>query len=419
MGVERLTPGTPDGGSSGVPTLGPVEAPERRRGHRRELFVLVVATLVLAVVGAFLVNRADRKVNRVALGAAPRPVTVQLARATPYRDSRAYVGSIDPWVEANIGPQYISAYIETVTVRPGDAVKRGQVLATLDCSNPSAVSRAAAMQVRAVGARQLATADQAARERSMLDGGFIAPNQVEQTTALSVAEQAQVLESQAKQVGMSLDVRDCVLRAPFDGEIATRTMDPGAFVRPGTPIVSIVDRNTVRVTVDAPEKDFDLVPVATPVRVRTLATGAEVEATVSRRSPLADAKTRTVHFEVDVPDPRHEVPAGTTAVVLLDVGQPVPATEIPLYATTQQEGKARFFLVEGGVAHLHQAPVLGERGGSAFFAPNALAANAQVVTEGRALLTDGDPVQARTEPPPAAPLQTDGGTRGGGYGRPL
>jgi multidrug efflux pump subunit AcrA (membrane-fusion protein) len=149
-----------------------------------------------------------------------------------------------------------------------------------------------------------------------------------------------------------------------------------------------------------------------------LATGAEVDAAVSRRSPRADAKTRTVHFEVDVPDPRHEYPAGTTAIVHVDVGQPVPATEMPLYAATQQEGKAKFFLVEGGVAHAHEARVLGERGGGVYFDPRVLPADAQVVTEGRALLSDGDPVQARVVPPPAPP-DADGGTRGGGFGRPL
>jgi RND family efflux transporter MFP subunit len=401
-----------------VPAVVLPKAPPGPGGHRRALIALGAVTLVLALTGALLLYRADRKVNRVALGATPRPVTVELVRAMPYRDSRAYVGSVDPWVEANVGPQYISAYVETVTVRPGDSVARGQVLATLDCSNPSTASRAAAMQVQAGGARQLATADQAARESAMLDGGFIAPNEVELTTARSVAEEAQVLESRAKLAGTSLDVRDCVLKAPFDGEIATRTMDPGAFVRPGTPIVSIVDRSTSRVTVDAPEKDFDVVGVATRVRIRMLATGAEVDAAVSRRSPRADPKTRTVHFEIDVPDPRHEYPAGTTAIVLVDVGQPAPATEMPLYAATQQEGKARFFLVEGGVARAHEAIVLGERGGDIYFDPGLLAAGAQVVTEGRALLSDGDPVRASIEaprPPPGA----DGGARGGGFGRPL
>jgi RND family efflux transporter MFP subunit len=345
-------------------------------------------------------------------------VTVELARATPYRDFRAYVGSVDPWLEANVGPQYISAYVETVTVRPGDAVTRGEVLATLDCGTPSAARHAMAMQVQAVGARQFATSVQAARERSLLDGGFIAPNEVDQSAARNAAEQAQLLESRARLVGTSLDVRDCVLKAPFAGEIATRTMDPGAFARPGIAIVSIVDRTTARVTVDAPEKDFDLVPVATRVRIRMLATGAEVDAAVSRRSPRADAKTRTIHFEVDIPDPRHECPAGSTATVQVDVGQPVAATEIPLYATTQQEGKARFFVVEGGVAHAHEAVVLGERSGGLYFNPTLLPVDTQVVTQGRALLSDGDPVQARTEPP-RAPAPVGGGTRGGGFGRPL
>jgi hypothetical protein len=41
-----------------------------------------------------------------------------------------------------------------------------------------------------------------------------------------------------------------------------------------------------------------------------------------------------------------------------------------------------------------------------------------VVTEGRALLSDGDPVEARVEAPPA-PSEVDGGSRGGGFGRPL
>jgi len=392
--------------------------PEPPVSHGRALIGLVVGTLVLGAIGVLLVHRADAKINRVALGTAPRPVTVELARAAAYRDSRAYVGSVDSWIEANVGPQYISAYVETVTVRPGDVVTRGQVLATLDCSSPTAASRAVAMQVDEVGARQRASADKAAREASLLAGGFIAPNEVEESTALSVAQHAQVLESRARLSSRSLEVRDCVLKAPFDAEIATRTADPGAFVRPGMPIVSLVDRNIVRVTVDAPEKDFGLLPVSTPVRVRMLATGAEVVAKVSRRSPRADPRTRTVHFEVDVPDPRHELPAGTTATVQVDVGEPVPATQIPLYAATQHEGKARFFLVEGHVAHVRDRAVLGERSGDIYFTPGLLPATTEVVTEGRALLSDGDVVLARVELP-RAEAPSDGGTRGGGYGRPL
>jgi len=83
-----------------------------------------------------------------------------------------------------------------------------------------------------------------------------------------------------------------VLRAPFDGEVATRTMDPGGFVRPGMAIVSIVDRNTVRFTTDVPEIDFPAVPPGTPVRISLPASKEQIAGTISRRAPAADALTQ-------------------------------------------------------------------------------------------------------------------------------
>ena len=256
----------------------------------------------------------------------------------------------------------------------------------------------------------------------MLKGGFIAPNQVEQTSAQSSAEQSHVLETKAKGLAASLEVHDCALKAPFDGEIAVRSIDPGAFVHPGATIVSIVDRNTVRIVVDAPEKDFNVATVGTPVRIDVLSTGATLFAAVTRRAPKSDPATATPqpteHLEIDVADPHRQIPTGTTAMIHMNVGKPVPATKIPLDSATQEEGKAKIFVVENGVAHLRQLPLLGERGDGLYFDPKALPANTQVVTEGRALLSDGDAVAPHLEPA-RTPAQSDGGTRGGGFGRPL
>ena len=391
---------------------------EAIRRHGREVAAIGVGTVTVLILGALLMWRAAHEVNEVPLATTPRPVTVVEARALPYRSSRSYVGSVRPWIEANVGPQYLSAYVETVLVRPGDSVVRGQVLATLDCANANASSRAFAMEARAIDARQRALADEATRMSGLLDGGFVAPNEVEQKVAQSDAERAQLAESNAKLMSASLVVRDCVLRAPFDGDVGTRMVDPGVFVHPGTPIVSVVDRATVRVTGDAPEKDFDVIPKGTPVRIRMLATGARISALVSRRAPKANSQTRTVHFEIDVSNPKHLFPADTTAIIDVDVGQPEPASEVPIYAATLHEGKAKLFVVESGVAHLRDLPVLGEVGGGLYLAPKDLPEHAQVIIEGRALVSDGDPVHARVEPPPA---ESDAGApaRGGGYGRPL
>ncbi|HEY1697022.1 MAG TPA: efflux RND transporter periplasmic adaptor subunit [Polyangiaceae bacterium] len=380
------------------------------------MLIIVAGTVLVLVVGGLLVVRAGRATNHVPLAGSPRPVSVIEAPMTQYRDRRDYVGAVEAWIEADVGPQYVSAYVLDVLVRPGAVVTRGQVLARLDCSNPSALARAAAMQARAAGARRRATADEAARVQTLLDGGFVAQNEAEVKEAQSSSEEATLLESQAKLQSSSLAVQDCVLRAPFDGEIGTRSVDPGAFVRPGTAIVSVVDRDTVRVVVDAPEKDFDVVAPGTVASIQMLATGAQLDAPIARRAPRADPSTRTVHFEIDVPDPQRKYPTATTAIVHVDVGAARKATAIPLYAATEEEGKAKFFVVDHDVARARQAPVVGERGGELYFDPSEVPEHTQIVTQGRALLADGDRVTANPDvvlPPGDAGR---GAARGGGGG---
>ncbi|HEY1811777.1 MAG TPA: efflux RND transporter periplasmic adaptor subunit [Kofleriaceae bacterium] len=385
----------------------PTEAHEPDR--RRFAIAISSGALVVLLIGLALLHHAESRENHTPLPSA-RPVSVVAASSGQFRDTRTYVGAVASWQEASVGPQYIAAYVTTVAVRPGAVVKRGDVLATLDCAHPTAASREAVAASRAVAERQRATADEATRERTLLDGGYIAQNDVEQKVAQSTAEAAQVTQTQAQLQSAASDVQDCTLRAPFDGEIAARDVDPGAFVTPGTHIVTVVDRSTVRIVVDAPEKDFDALGPGSHARVDLLAIGATLDATIARRAPRADPKTRTVHFELDVPDPDRKFPTDTTAVVHIGVGASRPATAIPLYAAVEQAGKAAVFVVDGGVVHVRRIPVLGEIDGELYFDPKALPAGTRVVTEGRALLSDGDRVDAKPDSAPPA---------GSGFGSPM
>jgi RND family efflux transporter MFP subunit len=201
-------------------------------------------------------------------------------------------------------------------------------------------------------------------------------------------------------------VNDCVLRSPFDGEVANRTSDPGAFVRPGVSIMSIVDRSTVRIVGDAPEIDFPIIAPGSPVKVHVLATNQDLTAIISRRAPAADPMTRTAHFEMDLADPERALPVGTTADIRIDIGSPEPATEIPLSAATVHGDKATIYVVDDhGVAHKRAFHVKGEREGLLYL-DVTLAAGARVVTEGRALLNDNDKVAASLETTSAAPSAT-------------
>ena len=101
-----------------------------------------------------------------------------------------------------------------------------------------------------------------------------------------------------------------------------------------------------------------------------------------------------MHFEIDLANPEHKLPVGSTARLAIDVGQPVPATTVPLTAAMIRGDKATLYSVANGVAHREVVPVLGEAGGTLYLAPQ-LQAGLPIVVEGRALLDDGDHVTAK------------------------
>src|SRR5206468_2218907 len=119
-----------------------------------------------------------------------------------------------------------------------------------------------------------------------------------------------------------------------------------------------------------------------PVVIRALATNRQLHARIARRSPAADLATRTVHLEIDVPDLDRSLPVGTTAELAIEVGEPTPATEIPLVAASVRGPKATVFVVDGPRARKAVYVVEGERGGHLFLDPS-LPAGSHVVTEGR------------------------------------
>ncbi len=378
------------------------EPPAPRRS--RVPLVLSGVVVVVLLTGGLLYLRASSRVSKTALADQPKGVATATARAGTYRQVARYVATVEPWIEARLGPQFVSAYVESVNVRPGAVVRKGQVLATLDCRNAAAESRSVAAQARAIEARHQAISHEAARVGELLGGGFVSPNEAEQKAAESASKEAELQSTRARLVRSGLEVDDCVLRAPFDGEVAARAMDPGAFARPGTWVVSVVDRSTVRVVTDVPEPDFASVAPGTPAKVDVTAIGTRVEAKISRRSPAADPSTRTVHLEIDIPDPQRRLPVYTTAEVAVEVGKPVPATSVPLTAATVRGDKASVMVVDGDVARRRTVDVVGESQGSLYLSPN-LPSGTVVVTEGRSNVRDGDRVHAA--PPPARQAQRE------------
>lgn len=372
-------------------------APRRLRLPRPSTpSVLIGTTALVMLAGAALWQRSSARENTRALATEPRGVTVVEPELTTWRPKVRYVGTLLPLLEARLGPQLTSAMVDTVLVRPGQKVKRGELLATLDCRSANASSAAVAMQARSLQARQLAMQRETQRTQELIDGGFVSLNEVEQRVASVEATEAQLAALTAVQQGKALEVDDCLLRAPFAGEVSERHADPGTFARPGTTVVTVIDRSTLRLAFEVPEVEFGAVPVGTSLQVSLLATGQVLSAKVTRVAPGADRITRTLHVESDLPNPEGALPAGTTAEIFVEVGEPKEVTSVPLVAARVKGSTATLFVVEDGKAFQKQFPVVGEEG-ARLLVDARMPAGTRVVTQGRSQLRQYDAVAPRLE----------------------
>ena len=363
--------------------------------------VITAVTAGIILVGVALAARAASRQNHVALAQSPKFVGTIPVQETVYHAEHRYVGSLLAWKEAKLGPQFLSGYVTEVRVRAGDLVRRGQPLAIIEPELAKDRNIASQKQMEALQARLEFLAKEAQRIQGLEKKGIVSENESENKLAEVKSEKAKVEAAQAQMASSDAEYQDTIQKAPFDGEIAERFLDPGAFVRPGNFIVSVVDRSRVICATDASEQDHPILEVGRGVHLRLLATSTELDAKISRVSPSADPATRTIHFEVDIDNKDRAIPVGTSVEMQITEGGGRKVIQLPAAAAKVEGVRASVFVLEGDRVHKKVLQLLGEREGQLFLSPD-LPPGAQVVLDGREQLEEGDQVVLKAASPAIA-----------------
>jgi membrane fusion protein, multidrug efflux system len=167
------------------------------------------------------------------------------------------------------------------------------------------------------------------------------------------------------------------ITAPFDGQVTTRYVHPGALVGPAggaggaTPIVRIESLARERLVVPVPENDTSGVPQGTQVSFTVPSfPGRTFKAPVSRISHGVDAKTRTMPVELDVNDPKAELVPGTFCEVEWPVRRASATLFVPASAVASdlertfvirvRENKTEWVEVKTGVRSGNLVEVFGD-----------------------------------------------------------
>jgi multidrug efflux pump subunit AcrA (membrane-fusion protein) len=113
---------------------------------------------------------------------------------------------------------------------------------------------------------------------------------------------AQLAQRRAEVEIARQQLADTVIRAPFDGAIQVRRASPGEYMIAGTPLVTIVRTDPLRLRVEAPERESAAIRPGQKVRVWVEGNPAAHVGTISRVSPAIDRQTRMLLVEADIPN---------------------------------------------------------------------------------------------------------------------
>jgi HlyD family secretion protein len=358
-------------------------------------------------------------------GAAGRPtLTVEVGPATrgPMSEIVTVVGNLEGQATVDVSSK-VNGRLEEVAVRIGDRIAKGGLLARVE-------SRELAEQVRQAEASfDVARATVRQREadlkfaqtnldrsRSLFERSLLPRQTLDDADARhqsSAAQldlaRAQFAQAQARLDELKITLSSTEIRSPVNGFVGKRLLDPGAFVSPNTPVVSVVEIDRVRLVANVVEKDLRRVRVGSQADVEVDAFPGEVfRGQVARVAPVLDPATRTAQMEVEVPNADYRLKPGMYSRVKLTVATKAAALTVPVNAVVTLEGARGVFQVRDGTAggSAKEAAFVkietGLEDGTQVEVLGGLRDGAQVVTTGAAALRDGDPVTIAAGGGPAA-----------------
>lgn len=330
------------------------------------VIVVVVLALLVGVMRALSNRRAQQQ---LAADASTKQTQIEIANSdvvTTQERTLTQTLTISGTVKAlnyAVLKAKVAGELKEVTVREGDRVKAGQVLARID---PIEYQRRwAQQQEQAIAAKsQMEIAQrQWDTNKALFDQGFISKVALDNSQA---SLQGALASHRAGMAGADVARKaldDSVLVAPFAGVIAVRAAQLGERVGIDAKVLELVDLTQLEIETPISASDAMEVRIGQLARIQLEDRKPFITAKVKRISPSTQAGSRSVMVYLSIDEPeglRH----GLFAKGLLQLKQ-VQALGLPVSAIRTDRAKPYVQVVEKTGDHfqvVHKAVELGLRG---------------------------------------------------------
>jgi HlyD family secretion protein len=333
------------------------------------------------------------------------PLTVELGKASraTIQAEITVVGNLIGQATVAVSPR-AAGRLESVEVRLGDRVTRGQRIAKIeDFDIQEQVKQAeAAQQVSEATIRQREADLQLAQtnaersrslyERQLLPKQTLDDNESRYQSAMAAVDlaRAQAAQSKARLDELRINLGNTIISSPVNGFVSRRSVDPGAFVSQNVPVVDVVDISTVRLVANVVEKDLAELKTGNGTRVGVDAFAGEVfMGRIARVSPVLDPATRTAQIEIEIANPGARLKPGMYARVSVTTSTRKETLVIPANAVVDLGGRRGVFTPLNETA-VFRALDIGTEQSELVEVLAGLADGDTVITTGSSALRDGD-----------------------------
>jgi RND family efflux transporter MFP subunit len=275
-----------------------------------------------------------------------------------------------------------SGYVQKLNVDYGTHVKEGQVMATLEIPELEAQLQEDQAEIKNYSNQVERAQHELSRDEAQYNAlhleytrlndvfqtqpGIVAQQEVDDAQGKDLAASAQVdagkaaLDAAQSQMAAAKAklAHDQTLfdyskiTAPFSGVVTERYANLGTLMQMGTgsstqamPLVQLSQDDLFRLVIPVPESYVRYIRIGDPVSVNVPSLNRTFPGKVARFSVDVRADTRTMHTEVDVPNPQRVLLPGLYAEAELQLDQKADVEAVPIQALSKQGNKTTVLVV--------------------------------------------------------------------------
>ena len=251
----------------------------------------------------------------------------------------AVTGTLNPLHQAVLNAR-TGGEVMMVAARAGETVRAGQVIAAMDTRDLKLRALQAEATMQGNRAEALMAQQKLERMRPLREQNYVSDNEISNAERQLEIRNAQVSASAAALAQVRQQMADAVVRAPFDGRIAERLVEPGQSVAPGTPLLKIVDLGLMELEAMVPEADMTTIKPGQIVSFQVDGfPGKNFAGRIARINPVARTGSRRIPVYVQVNNQDGLLRAGVFAKGLVRDELARQGLAVPV-STLQADGQA-------------------------------------------------------------------------------